>query len=52
MAAMQDLQIIESYFSGSVTINDNSVVSATDIQGTNGVVHVFNKVLLPYELTL
>ena len=34
-------------FGGSVTINDNSVVSATDIQGTNGVVHVINKVLLP-----
>ncbi len=33
--------------SGSVTINGDSEVSATDIQGTNGVVHVINKVLLP-----
>jgi transforming growth factor-beta-induced protein len=32
---------------GSVTINGDSEVSATDIQGTNGVVHVINKVLLP-----
>lgn len=31
----------------SVTINGDSEVSATDIQGTNGVVHVINKVLLP-----
>ena len=33
--------------SESVTINSNSEVIATDIQGTNGVVHVINKVLLP-----
>lgn len=33
--------------SGPVTINDNSEVTAVDIQGTNGVVHVINKVLLP-----
>jgi len=30
-----------------VTINDDSEISAVDIQGTNGVVHVINKVLLP-----
>ena len=33
--------------SGPVTINDDSEVLVTDIQGTNGVVHVINKVLLP-----
>jgi transforming growth factor-beta-induced protein len=32
---------------GSVTINGTSQVVATDIQGTNGVVHVIDKVLLP-----
>jgi transforming growth factor-beta-induced protein len=32
---------------GTVTINGSSEVSATDIQGTNGVVHVIDKVLLP-----
>ncbi len=31
---------------GGVKINDSSVVAA-DIQGSNGVVHVINKVLLP-----
>jgi transforming growth factor-beta-induced protein len=33
--------------SGPVTINGTSEVTATDIQGTNGVVHVIDKVLLP-----
>jgi transforming growth factor-beta-induced protein len=33
--------------SESVTINESSEVIAIDIQGTNGVVHVINKVLLP-----
>ena len=33
--------------SGAVTINGESEVTATDIQGANGVVHVINKVLLP-----
>ena len=33
--------------SDSVTINESSEVIAIDIQGTNGVVHVINKVLLP-----
>ena len=32
---------------GSVMINEVSNVSAVDIQGTNGVVHVIDKVLLP-----
>jgi transforming growth factor-beta-induced protein len=32
---------------GKVTINGSSEVIATDIQGTNGVVHVINKVLIP-----
>src|SRR6056297_2862557 len=31
----------------SVTINGNANVVATDVQGTNGVVHVIDKVLLP-----
>ena len=33
--------------SGPVTINGTSEVTATDIQGTNGVVHVIDEVLLP-----
>jgi transforming growth factor-beta-induced protein len=33
--------------SETVTINGTSVVIATDIQGTNGVVHVIDEVLLP-----
>ncbi|MFC2113005.1 fasciclin domain-containing protein [Bacteroidota bacterium] len=33
--------------SDSVTINGDSEVTAIDIQGVNGVVHVINKVLLP-----
>ena len=33
----------------SVTINDEAVVIAVDIQGTNGVVHVIDMVLLPPE---
>jgi transforming growth factor-beta-induced protein len=32
---------------GSVTINGDSKVTATDIQGANGVIHVIDKVLLP-----
>jgi transforming growth factor-beta-induced protein len=38
---------IKISIAGPVTINDDSEVLATDIQGTNGVVHVINKVLLP-----
>ncbi len=34
-------------FSDGVSINEDTKVIATDIQGTNGVVHVINKVLLP-----
>ncbi len=34
-------------FSDGVSINADTKVIATDIQGTNGVVHVINKVLLP-----
>ncbi len=33
--------------SGPVTINGSSEVIATDIQGTNGVIHVIDEVLLP-----
>jgi len=33
--------------SGPVTINGSSEVLATDIQGTNGVIHVIDEVLLP-----
>ena len=32
---------------GTVTINGSSEVIGTDIQGTNGVVHVINTVLIP-----
>jgi transforming growth factor-beta-induced protein len=32
--------------SGGVKVNDSEVVAA-DIQGSNGVVHVINKVLIP-----
>ncbi len=32
-----------------VTINSNATVTAVDIQGTNGVVHVIDKVLVPSE---
>jgi transforming growth factor-beta-induced protein len=32
---------------GPVTINGNTEVIATDVQGTNGVVHVIDNVLLP-----
>jgi transforming growth factor-beta-induced protein len=38
---------IKISLAGPVTINDDAEVLATDIQGTNGVVHVINKVLLP-----
>lgn len=38
---------IKISLSEMVTINDDSEISAVDIQGTNGVVHVINKVLLP-----
>ena len=38
---------IKISLSAPVTINDDTEVSAVDIQGTNGVVHVINKVLLP-----
>lgn len=38
---------IKISLSEMVTINDDSEVSAVDIQGTNGVVHVIDKVLLP-----
>lgn len=31
----------------SVTLNQNTTVVLADVQGTNGVVHVINKVLLP-----
>jgi transforming growth factor-beta-induced protein len=30
-----------------VTINDNATVTLTDVQGTNGVVHVIDNVLVP-----
>ena len=33
--------------SSGVIINDDTNVTATDIQGTNGVIHVIDKVLLP-----
>jgi transforming growth factor-beta-induced protein len=33
--------------SSGVTINGDTNVTATDIQGTNGVIHVIDKVLLP-----
>jgi len=35
--------------SSSVMINGKSSVTATDIQGTNGVIHVIDKVLLPED---
>ena len=38
---------IKISLSEMVTINDDSEISAVDIQGTNGVVHVIDKVLLP-----
>lgn len=38
---------IKISLSEMVTINDDSEVSAVDIQGTNGVIHVIDKVLLP-----
>ena len=38
---------IKISLSADVTINDDTSVSAVDIQGTNGVVHVIDKVLLP-----
>jgi transforming growth factor-beta-induced protein len=38
---------IKISLSDKVTINDDSEVLAVNIQGTNGVVHVINKVLLP-----
>lgn len=38
---------IKISLAGPVTINEDSEVSVTDIQGTNGVVHVIDKVLLP-----
>jgi transforming growth factor-beta-induced protein len=31
----------------SPAINTNSMIVATDVQGSNGVIHVINKVLLP-----
>jgi len=37
--------------SGSVTINGSSQVVQTDIQGTNGVIHVIDAVLLPPSMT-
>jgi len=33
----------------SITINGKSTVTSTDIQGTNGVIHVINEVLLPSD---
>jgi transforming growth factor-beta-induced protein len=35
--------------SGSVTINGSTNVTAVDIQGTNGVIHVIDEVLLPED---
>ncbi|MDX1619303.1 MAG: fasciclin domain-containing protein, partial [Balneolaceae bacterium] len=32
---------------GTVTINGNSVVTTADLEGTNGVVHIIDGVLLP-----
>jgi transforming growth factor-beta-induced protein len=46
-----DVETLNGKFSlsiaGPVTINGTSTVVATDIQGTNGVVHVIDEVLLP-----
>lgn len=37
---------------GSVLLNDNSTVTTTDVQGTNGVIHIIDQVLLPPDLEL
>ncbi len=36
---------------GAVFVNDATVI-ATDIQGTNGVIHVIDRVILPPDLVL
>jgi len=38
---------VEFKLADKVTINDSSEVIATDIQGTNGVIHVIDQVLIP-----
>ena len=44
---LTDVELTLSIEGGNVIINDDVNVVAVDVQGTNGVVHVIDKVLLP-----
>ncbi|MDQ2177792.1 fasciclin domain-containing protein [Marinifilum sp. D714] len=47
VATLNEGSMLDIDTSSGVTINGDTNVTATDIQGTNGVIHVINKVLLP-----
>jgi transforming growth factor-beta-induced protein len=52
-AASNMLNIYISTASGSVKINDRAMVTTPDVDASNGVIHIINKVILPlsvYEL--
>ncbi len=43
-------EILVEFADGVVTINDNAVVQVADVEGTNGVIHVIDAVLIPGAL--
>lgn len=44
---LQGEELLVTSEGGTVTVNGNSVVTTADIEGTNGVVHIVDNVLLP-----
>jgi transforming growth factor-beta-induced protein len=47
VATLNETNKLDIDTSSGVVINGNTNVTATDVQGTNGVIHVIDKVLLP-----
>jgi len=43
-------EILVEFADGVVTINDNAVVQVADVEGTNGIIHVIDAVLIPGAL--
>jgi len=46
-ATVQGTEVNINVVDGSVKLNDSATVTATDIEASNGVVHVIDTVLIP-----